>query len=194
MTRCAAQLSSVRFRRVERDDVGDELLWLRALQVSQDDDRKMLARDLDPPAMRAAAIGDRARSGDRKDGEGQTEEAAFAVGHLERPLHLREALGLDHFAPIEGRFPGKQILELYVTAGIPPAEVLRLDTLGAARVMRRDREYGRIAPGYVSDLILIDGDPTINISDIRKVRTVLRGDWLYDSAALWTSMGIAPAP
>jgi imidazolonepropionase-like amidohydrolase len=84
--------------------------------------------------------------------------------------------------------------ELYVNAGISPAEVLRLDTLGAARVMKRDNEYGRIAPGYVSDLILIDGDPTINISDIRKVRTVLRGDRLYDSAALWKSMGVAPAP
>jgi imidazolonepropionase-like amidohydrolase len=83
--------------------------------------------------------------------------------------------------------------ELYVSAGIPPAEVLRLDTLGAARVMKRDKDYGRIAPGYVSDLILVDGDPTINISDIRKVRTVLRGDRLYDSAALWKSMGVAPA-
>jgi imidazolonepropionase-like amidohydrolase len=84
--------------------------------------------------------------------------------------------------------------ELYVNAGISPAEVLRLDTLGAARVMKRDNEYGRIAPGYVSDLILVDGDPTINISDIRKVRTVLRGDRLYDSAALFQSMGVAPAP
>ena len=84
--------------------------------------------------------------------------------------------------------------ELYVNAGIPPAEVLRLGTLGAARVMKRDNEYGRIAQGYVSDLILVDGDPTINISDIRKVRTILRGDRLYDSAALWKSMGIAPAP
>ena len=38
------------------------------------------------------------------------------------------------------------------------------------------------------------GDPTIDISDIRKVRTVLRGDRLYDSAALFQSMGVAPAP
>jgi hypothetical protein len=85
-------------------------------------------------------------------------------------------------------------LELYVNAGIPPAEVLRLDTLGAAQVMKRDKEYGRVAPGYVSDVILVDGDPTINISDIRKVRTVIRGDRLYDSAALWKSMAITPAP
>ena len=85
-------------------------------------------------------------------------------------------------------------LELYVSAGISPAEVLRLDTLGAARVMKRDNEVGRIAPGYVSDLILVDGDPLLNISDIRKVRTVLRGDRLYDTAALLQSMGITPLP
>ena len=84
--------------------------------------------------------------------------------------------------------------ELYVNAGIPPAEVLRLATLGAASVMKRDNEYGRIAPGYVSDLILVDGDPTIDISDIRKVRTVLRGDRLFGTAALFQSIGVAPAP
>ena len=84
-------------------------------------------------------------------------------------------------------------LELYVNAGIPPPEVLRLATLGAAQVMKRDNEFGRIAPGYVADLILVDGNPLINISDIRKVRTVLRGDRLYDSMALFQSLGIAPA-
>jgi hypothetical protein len=84
--------------------------------------------------------------------------------------------------------------ELYVNAGIAPAEVLRLDTLGAARVMKRDSEYGRIAPGYVSDLIIVEGNPLLNISDIRKVRTVLRGDRLYDTAALLRSVGITPAP
>jgi imidazolonepropionase-like amidohydrolase len=60
--------------------------------------------------------------------------------------------------------------------------------------MRPDNEYGRIAPSYVSDLILVDGDPTINISDIRKVRTVLRGDRLYGTAALFQSIGVASAP
>ena len=40
--------------------------------------------------------------------------------------------------------------------------------------MKHDNEYGRIAPGYVADLILVDGDPTIDISDIRKARMALR--------------------
>lgn len=85
-------------------------------------------------------------------------------------------------------------LELYVAAGIPPKEALRTATYAAAAVTKRDKEYGRIAPGYVADLILIDGDPTMNMADIRKVRTVIRGDRRYDSAKLFSAIGIAPAP
>lgn len=81
-------------------------------------------------------------------------------------------------------------LELYVEAGIPPAEVLRIASSGAAEVMRRGDEYGRIAPGYVADLILIDGDPTLNMADIRRVRTTIRGDRLYNADALFRAVNI----
>lgn len=83
-------------------------------------------------------------------------------------------------------------LELYVEAGIPPADVLRIATSGSAEVMKRDQEHGRVAPGYVSDLILVDGDPTINMADIRKVRTTIRGDRVYDADALFRAVSIAP--
>jgi len=85
-------------------------------------------------------------------------------------------------------------LELYVEAGIPPKDVLRIATSGSAEVMKRDSDYGRIAPGYVSDLILVDGDPTINMADIRKVRTTIRGDRLYDADALFRAVSIRPTP
>ena len=83
-------------------------------------------------------------------------------------------------------------LELYVAAGIAPKEVLRIATLGAAEVMKRDREHGRVAPGYVADLLLLDGDPTVNLADIRKVRTVIRGDRVFDSAAVYRALGVKP--
>jgi cytosine/adenosine deaminase-related metal-dependent hydrolase len=83
-------------------------------------------------------------------------------------------------------------LELYVEAGIPPMDVLRIATSASAEVMKRDDEYGRVAPGYVSDLILVDGDPTINMADIRNVRTTIRGDRLYDADALFKAVSIAP--
>jgi cytosine/adenosine deaminase-related metal-dependent hydrolase len=85
-------------------------------------------------------------------------------------------------------------LELYVEAGIPPMDVLRVATSGSAEVMKRDDDYGRVAPGYVSDLILVDGDPSINMADIRKVRTTIRGDRLYDADALFKAVSVAPAP
>ena len=81
-------------------------------------------------------------------------------------------------------------LELYVEAGIPPIEVLRIATSGSAEVMKRQDDYGRVAPGYVADLILVDGDPTINMADIRKVRTTIRGDRLYDAEALFRAVSI----
>ena len=83
-------------------------------------------------------------------------------------------------------------LELYVEAGIPPMDVLRIATSVSAEVMNRDKDYGRVAPGYVSDLILVDGDPTINMADIRKVRTTIRGDRLYDADALFRAVSITP--
>ena len=85
-------------------------------------------------------------------------------------------------------------LELYVEAGIPPMDVLRIATSGSAGVMNREDDYGRVAPGYVSDLILVDGDPSINMADIRKVRTTIRGDRLYDADALFKAVSIKPTP
>jgi hypothetical protein len=83
-------------------------------------------------------------------------------------------------------------LELYVAAGISPKEALRIATLGGAEVMKRDNDYGRVAPGFVADLILVDGDPTQWMGDLRKVDTVIRGDRMFDSAALFNSVGVKP--
>jgi imidazolonepropionase-like amidohydrolase len=101
---------------------------------------------------------------------------------------VRIVSGTDN---IPGLFLARE-LELYVSAGIPPKEVLRIATLGNAEVMKREKEYGRVLPGYVADLILVEGDPTLLIGDLRKVRHVIRGDRMYESAALFRSVGIAP--
>ena len=83
-------------------------------------------------------------------------------------------------------------LELYAKAGIPPAEVLRMATLTPALVMGVDKERGVIQAGKLADMVLVDGDPTKNMSDIRKVSTVLKGGRVYDPAAIEKSLGIQP--
>jgi hypothetical protein len=84
-------------------------------------------------------------------------------------------------------------LEHYVEAGIPAPEVLRIATLGAARVMKLDGELGTIAPGKLADLILVDGDPTRNISDIRRATLVVKDGVIYDPAKLYRAIGVKPA-
>jgi imidazolonepropionase-like amidohydrolase len=83
-------------------------------------------------------------------------------------------------------------LELYVQAGIPASKVLQLDTLGAARIMKRDHELGSIAPGKLGDMILIDGDPSTHISDIRRVVTTVKDGVVYQNAALYQALGVKP--
>jgi imidazolonepropionase-like amidohydrolase len=83
-------------------------------------------------------------------------------------------------------------LELYVKAGIEPPRVLQLATLGSARVMKRDRELGSIAPGKLADLLLVRGDPTRDISAIRSVETVIKGGVRYSTAELCAEIGVKP--
>ena len=80
-------------------------------------------------------------------------------------------------------------LEIYNQAGIPAPEVLQMATLTAARVMKRDSELGSIAPGKLADLILVNGDPATNISDIRKIDTVVKGGAVMYPAELYPAMG-----
>jgi hypothetical protein len=81
-------------------------------------------------------------------------------------------------------------LALYAQAGIPPAEVLALATLGSARVMGADRESGSIAVGKRADLVLVDGDPTKDIEAIRNTDTVVARGVVYDPAELFTAVGM----
>jgi len=83
-------------------------------------------------------------------------------------------------------------LELYEEAGIAAPRVLQIATLGAARVMRMDFWYGAIAPGKFADMILVDGDPSRHIGDIRRVRTVVKDGIIYQSSELYQALGVAP--
>jgi imidazolonepropionase-like amidohydrolase len=82
-------------------------------------------------------------------------------------------------------------LEIYNLAGIPAPQVLQMATLTAARVMKRDGELGSIAPKKLADLILVNGDPTTNISDIRKIDTVIKGGAVMYPAELYPAMGVS---
>jgi hypothetical protein len=83
-------------------------------------------------------------------------------------------------------------LELDVQAGIPAPQVLQLATLGAARICRHDAELGSIRPSKLADVVLVDGDPSVRISDVRKVLLTVKDGVLYDPAELDRELGVKP--
>ena len=83
-------------------------------------------------------------------------------------------------------------LELDVQLGIPANKVLQDATLNAARIMKLDADLGSIVPGKLADLTLVDGDPTSDISDVRKTALVVKDGVLYKPAELYAALGVAP--
>ncbi len=81
-------------------------------------------------------------------------------------------------------------LELYVSAGIPAPEVLKLATIKSAEITGVEDNFGSIEIGKQADLILVDGDPTTDISDIRRVEWTLKEGNLYYAKELYNSVGI----
>ena len=67
-------------------------------------------------------------------------------------------------------------MELLVDAGLTPLDALRAATLIPSKVFAPERQTGRIKAGYEADLILLDRDPLVDISNTRSIRqVVLRG-------------------
>ena len=66
-------------------------------------------------------------------------------------------------------------IELMVDYGMTPAAALRAATAVAAQVLERGEDLGRIADGYVADLVIVMGDPLSDISSLRTPKMVIRG-------------------
>jgi imidazolonepropionase-like amidohydrolase len=107
-------------------------------------------------------------------------------------LLYRSGLSIEAGTDSMAGFALHHELELEVQAGIPAAQVLQNATLNAARIMSLDKDLGSIAPGKLADVILVDGDPTQNISDIRKTVVVVKDGVLYKPAELYTELGVTP--
>lgn len=90
-----------------------------------------------------------------------------------------------------GVIPGysdQRQVELLVGSGFTPLEAIKICTLNGATYMGRASQIGSIATGKQADLVVINGDPATNVSDIRKVEMVFRQGVGYDPAKLIASV------
>ncbi len=87
-------------------------------------------------------------------------------------------LGAD--APQIMNVPGDALhheLEIYVEAGLSPAAALATGTINVARFLDQSA-HGCLDPGCVADLVVLEADPLVDISNIRRIRAVMRaGEW-----------------
>jgi imidazolonepropionase-like amidohydrolase len=137
--------------------------------------RGLLAQGLTPPA-----------------GMDETYRKSFARMMDLTGLLYRSGIQIEAGTDSMAGFALQHEFELEVEAGIPATQVLQNATLNAARIMSLDKDLGSIAPGKLADVVLIDGNPAANISDIRKTVVVVKDGVLYHPAELYTELGVAP--
>jgi imidazolonepropionase-like amidohydrolase len=64
-------------------------------------------------------------------------------------------------------------LQLWVEAGIPPAAALQAATWNAAKLLRAEHRIGLVSAGRDANLLVVDGDPTRDISATERISLVI---------------------
>jgi imidazolonepropionase-like amidohydrolase len=120
-----------------------------------------------------------------------TERSAASFDEMKRNVKklfdARVLLAAGTDAPYPGVFQGEALhheLELLVAAGMTPLEAIRTATYNAARIMKAEGEWGSLQVGRRANLIIVAGNPAVNISDTRKIENVILDGRVLDRSSL----------
>jgi imidazolonepropionase-like amidohydrolase len=91
------------------------------------------------------------------------------------------ALGTDQFPfePNDGTTATIREAQYYVQAGMTPLQAFRAATIQPATLLGVADRLGTIEKGKLADLLIIDGDPTQDITALRTIRLVMKGGKVY---------------
>jgi imidazolonepropionase-like amidohydrolase len=123
------------------------------------------------------------------------DRAAQRLKDLLLTIQLLHQAGVPIVAGTDQAVPGYSVdreMELYVKAGFTPMEAIQSATLTSARAMGMKKDSGTVEAGKRADVIIVDGNPLENISDIRKVTAVFAGGKMFQPAQLWPLVGFKP--
>ena len=92
---------------------------------------------------------------------------------------VKIAMGTD-----VGGFPWTEIhqakeFEYYVQYGMTPMQAIQSGTSVAAALLGQEQNIGTIAPGFFADLVAVAGDPTRDITELQRVKFVMKGGTVY---------------
>jgi imidazolonepropionase-like amidohydrolase len=118
--------------------------------------------------------------------------AAAPSGAGPSVIKVLHGKGVAIVAGTDGAVPGFSLLrelELYVRAGLTPLQAIQSATVVPARALGLDKDSGRIAAGMRADLVILDANPLIDISALRRTRFVVSNGRMYSPAQLWPLAG-----
>ncbi|WP_312066144.1 amidohydrolase family protein [Brevundimonas sp.] len=90
---------------------------------------------------------------------------------------VRIAFGTDSGVSAHG--DNAREFALLVRAGLTPLEAIQAATVGAAEHLKISNEAGRLAPGMPADLIAVSGDPLSDVTELERVRFVMKGGQVF---------------
>jgi imidazolonepropionase-like amidohydrolase len=94
---------------------------------------------------------------------------------------VRIACGTD--APAIAHGQNAKELRALVDRGMTPMQAIRAATVVAAELVEADHELGRLAPGYLADIIAVPGDPTNDIATTLEVSFVMKDGKVHKAPA-----------
>ena len=92
---------------------------------------------------------------------------------------VKIALGTD-----AGGFPWTEVnqakeFEYYVQYGMTPMQAIKSGTSVAAELLGQQNDIGTVAAGFSADLVAVGGDPLRDITELQRVRFVMKGGTVY---------------
>ena len=105
-------------------------------------------------------------------------QQAVALVHRVLKSGVRFAAGSDMCWSYPGRTRGEASATMFAAlraAGMPPLDILRAVTSNAAEMLGWQDRVGTVETGKLADLIAVTGDPLADISELERVRFVMKG-------------------
>jgi imidazolonepropionase-like amidohydrolase len=115
--------------------------------------------------------------------EQSLEKARAVRDHMRNAFRTAVKLGVKiAFGTDAGVFPhGTQAKEfkVYTDLGMTPMQAIQTATRSAAELMDWSRKVGVVASGSYADMIAVSGDPTRDITELERVKWVMKGGRVY---------------